>query len=95
MINWQSVIFNSFWILGLATLLAALSYNYWLAEQQGRRLRTYFGEAGFQRALWLSLTLIGIGLVGTSRFPWEMAVWGIMTTIAIVILLLSLKRPIT
>jgi hypothetical protein len=91
MINWQSVIFNSFWIVGLATLLAAFSYSYWLAEQEGRRLRTQLGGIGFQRTLWLSLVLIGIGLAGTSRNIWEIVIWGILILIALVSLLTSNK----
>lgn len=91
MINWQSLIFNSFWILGLAFLLAAFSYSYWLSEQNGYSLRAQLGEIGFRRALWLSLTLIGIGLIGTSRFTWEYVIWIILTLIALVILLTQYK----
>ncbi len=91
MINWQSLIFNSFWILGLASLLAAFSYSYWLSEQNGYSLRVQLGEIGFQRALWLSLIFIGIGLVGTSRFTWESIIWGIFTLIALVILLTQFR----
>jgi len=91
MINWQSVIFNSFWIVGLAILLAAFSYHYWLAEQEGIRLRKKLGLVGFQRALWLSLALVAIGLAGTSQSTWETVIWGVLTLVALVILLTSLR----
>jgi hypothetical protein len=94
MINWQSVIFNSFWIIGLAALLAAFSYSYWLADQDGRRLRAHLGEIGFQRTLWLSLALIGTGLAGTSRDNWEIVIWVIFTLIALVILLTSFRKSL-
>lgn len=76
MINWQSVIFNSFWILGLALLLAAFSYHYWDATQHGRSLRTQLSQANFLRFFWLAIFLVSIGLIGTSQQVWEMAVWG-------------------
>ena len=95
MINWQSVIFNSFWILGLATLLAVFSYGYWQAEQEGQRLPTILGGIGFQRALWLSIALIGTGLAGTSEKFWEILLWGILTVIALVIMLTSFRKSVT
>lgn len=83
MINWQSVIFNSFWIFGLAIILSAFSYHYWLAGQENRRLRLQLNEAGFLRPTWLGLIFIGIGLVGTSQEIWEMVLWGVLTLVAI------------
>lgn len=91
MINWQSVIFNSFWIFGLAIILAALSYYYWQADQEGNRLRTELGGLGFQRVLWIGLVFIGIGLAGTSSHLWEIILWGLVTLIAIVSLLVSYR----
>jgi hypothetical protein len=76
MINWQSVIFNSFWILGLAVLLAAFSYHYWEANQQGQSLREQLSQASFLRFFWLAILLVSIGLIGTSQQIWEMAIWG-------------------
>ena len=76
MINWQSVIFNSFWILGLAILLAAFSYHYWEATQNGRSLRAQLGQPAFLRFFWLAIFLVSIGLIGTSQQLWEMAIWG-------------------
>ncbi len=84
MINWQSVILNSFWILGLAIILAAFSYHYWLAGQENRKLRLQFNESGFLKPMWLGCILIGIGLIGTSQEIWEMILWGVLTLIAIV-----------
>ena len=82
MINWQSVIFNSFWILGSALILAAFSYHYWLAGQENRKLRLQLSETSFLKPVWLGLIFIGIGLTGTSQETWEMVLWGIVTLIA-------------
>jgi hypothetical protein len=87
MINWQSVIFNSFWILGLAIMLAALSYNYWLAKQEGRSLREQLGGRMFLRSFWLAMVLVGIGLAGTSQRNWELVIWIVLTVIALAMLI--------
>jgi CDP-diglyceride synthetase len=76
MINWQSVIFNSFWIFGLALLLAAFSYHYWEAAQNNRSLRVQLSQPAFLRFFWLAIFLVSIGLIGTSQQLWEMAIWG-------------------
>jgi hypothetical protein len=83
-INWQSVIVNSFWIMGLAILLAAFSYHYWAANEANRRLRDQLNQPAFQQWYWVSFVFIGVGLVGTSQKTWEMAVWAIFTLISIV-----------
>jgi hypothetical protein len=85
MIDWRSVLFNSFWIFGLALVLAAFSYHYWVAGQENRQLRLQLSERRFRRPLWLALILIGIGLIGTSGQMWEMVIWGIFTLFALII----------
>ena len=87
MISWQSVIFNGFWVLGLSLMLAALSYHSWLAGQNNRQLRLQLSERGFLRPIWLGLFFIGIGLIGTSQQSWEMAIWVVLTLIALVFLI--------
>ena len=83
-INWPSVIINSFWILGLAILLATFSYHYWLAGEENRRLRDQLNHPTFQRIYWLSFVFIGIGLAGTSQKAWEMIVWIIFILFSVV-----------
>lgn len=92
MINWQSIIFNSLWISGLAVLLAAFSYHYWAASEQGRSLREQLGRPGFLRFFWLAMLLIALGLVGTSQELWEMAIWGGLALFALVAFV-TLVRP--
>ncbi|MFN2172233.1 MAG: hypothetical protein ACK2T4_13960 [Candidatus Promineifilaceae bacterium] len=93
MINWQSVIFNSLWIAGLAVLLAAFSYHYWEAAQHGRSLRIQFSRGAFVRLVWLAMLLVSIGLIGTSQQIWEMAIWGGVAILALFsIIALSRKQ---
>lgn len=87
MINWQSVIFNSAWIVGLSIMLAAFSYHYWLASHEDRRLRLQLSQPGFLKPVWLGVIFVGIGLVGTSEELWEMALWGVVSLISVVFLI--------
>jgi hypothetical protein len=71
MINWWSVIANSFWIFGLALLLASFSYSYWVAGQEETTLRQQLEKPAFLRIFAVALALVGVGLAGTSRTIWE------------------------
>jgi H+/Cl- antiporter ClcA len=78
-INWSSVLINSFWIVGLAILLAAFSYHYWQATSTNQKLKAQLNRPGFLRPFWVSLILISIGLAGTSTTWWETTIWAIFT----------------
>lgn len=71
MIDWLTVVAHGFWIAGLALILAALSYYYWLAGQEGRLLRRELAGPSFQKLLLIGLLLVGIGLSGTSQQLWQ------------------------
>lgn len=83
MINWSSLIFNSFWILGLAILLASFSYTHWLAMAERQPLATLLKQRPFQLSFWLSFTLIGLGLIGTSTPIWEIGIWILFTLLSL------------
>jgi hypothetical protein len=91
MINWLSVVANSFWVVGLAVILAALSYYYWLADQLGHSLREEFGRPRFQRLLVLGLLLVGIGLALTSNDLWQILPAAVLI-IGCVVALFALRR---
>ena len=93
MINWQSVIFNSLWILGLAVLLAAFSYHYWVAAVSERPLREQLRKPGFLRFMWAALLLVCIGLAGTSQQLWEIVIWGVLALFALVNIAGLSRRP--
>lgn len=83
-IDWYSVIVNSFWILGLAILLAAFSYHYWLAQAESRSLKEQLNQSSFPRFFWISFVFVGIGLAGTSQRTWETVIWILFTLISLV-----------
>jgi hypothetical protein len=74
-----TVAINSFWILGLALLVAAFSYHYDQAQRKEHSLRAQLSEPSFNIAAWAAATLIGIGLIGTSMRTWEALVWLVFT----------------
>jgi len=92
MIDWLSLFFNLFWILGLATLLAAFSFHHYLAQQAQRSLRSELENVSFSRWFWVGLLLICIGLAGTSDVWWETAVWAIFTFLSLSNLYQTLRQ---
>lgn len=88
MIDWLTVVAHGFWIAGLALMLAALSYHFWLAEQTGHSLREQLAGRSFQRPLIGGLLLVGIGLSGVSRQPWQLALSAVVVVAAAVMLAL-------
>ena len=74
MIDWQ-VLFNLLWVLGLALILAALSYADWLAHVRGLRTRKLLGAPTFQHALFTGLGLVSLGLLLLSRGWLERLLW--------------------
>ena len=92
MINWYSVIINSFWIAGLSLLLAAFSYYYWLAQVEQQPLRQQLNGVSFGRFFWLSLGLVSIGLAGTSDQTWEMGLWGLFAIYSLLNLILIVRQ---
>lgn len=76
MIDWLTVVAHGFWIAGLALILAAFSYYYWLAGQEGRSLRQELAGPTFQKPLLAGLLLVGIGVSGTSQQLWQVIAAG-------------------
>jgi len=72
------VIANSLWILGLAVLLAALSWARWIAQTEQSRLRIVLKRPPIQIALDAGLFLFCAGLAATGRAWWERVLWGLL-----------------
>lgn len=78
MIDVWGVAANSLWILGLAVLLAVLSWAHWAASAEGVQLRVVLGRPRMRQALDLGLILFCAGLAATARAWWERALWGLL-----------------
>lgn len=92
MIDWQLLIFNTLWIVGLSTWLAATSYHLWVAGETGGKLSHQFASSGFLRPFWLGLAFVGIGLAGTGRGLWESIVWIAISIVAVTSLVYLFRR---
>lgn len=79
-----SVLYNSFWIVGLALLLAAFSYHYDRAQRSDRPLRTQLGARSFVIVAWTSMLLVSIGLAATSTRWWETIIWSAFAIVSAV-----------
>lgn len=95
MINWYSVVINSFWIAGLSLLLAAFSYYYWLAQVKQQPLRQQLNNVSFGRFFWVSMGLVSIGLAGTSNQTWEMGLWSLFAIYCLFNLILIVRQTAT
>jgi Ca2+/Na+ antiporter len=78
-----SVLFNGFWVVGLAIMLSAVSYHYHEAQMNRQGLRRQLSARSFSLAVWVSIALVALGLAGTSNTTWEAAIWIAVTLYAI------------
>jgi len=78
MMDFRSVVANTLWILGLALILAALSWARWVAARENVRFRVALSRPGVARALDGGLMLFCAGLAATARTGWEQVLWGVM-----------------
>ena len=78
MIDWALVGFSALWVLGLAIALSALSFAYYRADTEGRRIRQVLSAREYQTTIDGGLTLVCLGLVGSSRTAWERVVWSLL-----------------
>jgi hypothetical protein len=80
------IVFNAFWILGLAVLLALFSYADWLRHQTSpnqapQSWRQIIARPAMSMAIFLGLTLFSVGvglnriLVDQDALWWESALW--------------------
>jgi len=87
-IDWVALLFHSAWILGLAIILAVFSYNHWQARLESRPLSQQLRTPAFTIPTRLGLTLIAVGLAGTSQTTGEAIIW----IIILLIILLNLGK---
>jgi hypothetical protein len=78
LIDWRLVGFSALWILGLAVVLAALSYADYAAGQGRLRLRAVLARPHQQMAINAGLALFCLGLLGSARAWWESALWAVL-----------------
>ena len=74
LINWNSLISNSIWIISLSWLLAVLSMSLWSARENNRKLSTELDRPHRQMQLNLGGMLFCVGLALVSEQLWQMLI---------------------
>ena len=79
MIDWFQLLTNAIWILGLAVLLAGLSYASYQAAGAKRSFRRQLQMPGFNLVSSLGLLLFCVGLAATGNQSWwKSVVWSLL-----------------
>jgi len=91
LINWNSLISNTIWILALAWLLAVLSMSLWSARENNRKLSTELDLPQRQMQLNLGGMLFCVGLALVSEQLWQMLILIVLALMFFVQLVLSIR----
>ncbi len=76
MIDWYDLFANALWIVGLAGLLALVSWNVYAASLSGRNLRAQWQRPTSTIAFSLAMMLVAVGLAFQSNTPpWLLLLW--------------------
>jgi hypothetical protein len=81
MIDWLQVLFNLFWLIGLALILAAFSYTSWLAYTRAVRTGRLLGSPTFQLPFSIGPSLVSLGLVFLGRGWLERGLWAVLAVL--------------
>ena len=82
MIDWASVGIDLVWVAGLAVILAALGYYWWVARVTGRPWRDVGGEHSWRISSRAGLLLTAGGLAAAQfQRPWQRAVWAVLALV--------------
>lgn len=95
LINWNSLISNTIWILALAWLLAVLSMSLWSARENDRKLSAELDRPNRQMQLNLGGMLFCVGLALVSEQLWQMLILialGILFLVQLVIAARAIQK---
>ena len=95
MIDYWNLLANSLWILGLATLLATLSWSHWRASEENVKFRTILARRKVRQALDLGLCLFCAGLAATASSWLERILWGVLAIAWFVQVCLAQRKTTT
>ena len=83
MIDWFGLFHNALWVLGLAVLLASLSYADWRRRlaQPPVSLRAALGIPRFQAAAGAGLALFCAGIALGGSVWWQTLIWAVLALV--------------
>jgi hypothetical protein len=91
LIDWQMLAFTGLWIIGLAVVVAIFGFVQFAAQRTARRFGNVLQESGYQAVMNAGLTIICLGLIGSSRHWWEVVVWSALAILFCVNMILALR----
>ena len=92
MIDVKAVIGGSLWVLGLAIILATLSWADWEAKSSRIRFREVLSRSHIQRAIDFGLALFCSGLAVASSRLWERVIWCLLAATWLLLLARDFRR---
>lgn len=95
MIDWLALLFNGLWVVGLAALLATLSWASWRASETRCRLRDALNRASIRLAIHAGLALFCLGLALSDGRWWARALWALLALSFTVQAVLARRHPRT
>ncbi len=80
MIDWYGVFHNALWVLGLAIVLASLSYSDWRRRTSEPRIsfRAMLGDPGFQTTFSVGMVLFCAGIALGGAVWWQTLGWALL-----------------
>ena len=91
MTDWTVVGTATLWTLGLAIILATLSYARQRAREGGVRLRAVLSAPGYLAAIDAGLALVYAGLFFNARSIWGHIAWLVLATLSVVLAFSGLR----
>lgn len=83
MIDWYGVGANALWIIGVAGLLAILSFSYWTGQVHAVAWRQVISTAGSRASLSAALFVLACGLALSVGVIWQAVGWGLVSVVAL------------
>jgi len=83
MVDWTSLLFNGFWVLGTAVILSAFSLAYYEARTRGERLQIQLSTPEFRARSLGGLTLVSLGAALLGRHWWDRLLWGVLCAMSV------------
>ena len=81
MVDWLGVVTNGLWVLGLAGMLAALSYFDYYARTRGRPVRQVLNAPMFFRPFSLAGVLFCVGVAVSGVSWWQRVAWAVLAAL--------------
>jgi putative copper export protein len=81
MMNWLGVVTSGLWVLGLAGMLAALSYLDYYAKTRGRPLHQVLNAPRFLRPFSWAGVIFCVGVAVSGESWWQRVTWAVLAAL--------------